>query len=150
MAIATDEEDPLNEPDKLVSTLVMPKQVAPTPVERTQQLLKDLQPESETLSEEEKEKWRAFLFEYRHLFALDKSELGSTNIITHSIDTGDHPPIRQPVRHDPLPSASGWTTWFKRCSTRVLFSHLRVPGPAPSCWLKRGTVTQDFVWITEN
>ena len=56
MAIATDEEDPLNEPDKLVSTLVMPKQVAPTPVERMQQLLKDLQPESETLSEEEKEK----------------------------------------------------------------------------------------------
>ena len=102
MAIATDEEDPLNEPVKLVSTLVMPKQVAPTPVERTQQLLKDLQPESETLSEEEKEKWRAFLFEYSHLFALDKSELGPTNIITHSIDTGDHPPIRQPVRRTPF------------------------------------------------
>ena len=30
MAIATDEEDPLNEPDKLVSTLAMPKQVTPT------------------------------------------------------------------------------------------------------------------------
>lgn len=45
---------------------------------------------------------RAFLFEYRHLFALDKSELGSTNIITHSIDTGDHPSIRQPVRRTPF------------------------------------------------
>ena len=93
MAIATDEEDPLTEPDKLVSTLTMPKPVAPTPVDRTQQLLKDLQPESETLSEEEQEKWGAFLFEYNHLFALDKSELGFTNIITHSIDTGDHTPI---------------------------------------------------------
>ena len=54
MAIAIDEEDPLNEPYKLVSTLVMPKQVAPTPVERTQ-LLKDLQLESETVRGRERE-----------------------------------------------------------------------------------------------
>ena len=102
MAIATDEEDTRNEPDNLVSTLVMPNQDTPTPVQRTQQLLEDLQPESETLSEEEKEKWRVFLTEYNHLFALDKSELGSTNVITHSIDTGDHPPIRQAVRRTPF------------------------------------------------
>ena len=31
MAIATDEKDPLNKPDKLVSTFATPKQVAPTP-----------------------------------------------------------------------------------------------------------------------
>ena len=93
MAIATNEEDTRNEPDNLVSTLVMPNQDTPTPVQRTQRLLENLQPESETLSEEEKEKWRAFLTEYNHLFALDKSELGSTNVITHSIDTGDHSPI---------------------------------------------------------
>ena len=95
MVIATDEEDTQNEPDNLVSTLVMPDQDTPTPVQRTQQLLEDLQLESETLSEEEKEKWRAFLIKYNHLFAPDKSELGSTNVITHSIDTGDHPPIQQ-------------------------------------------------------
>ena len=49
MTIATDEEDPVNEPDKLVSTLAMPKQVGSTPVERTQQLLNDLQPESDSV-----------------------------------------------------------------------------------------------------
>ena len=64
MAIATNEEDTRNEPDNLVSTLVMPNQDTSTPVQRTQQLLEeDLPPESETLSEEEKEKWRAFLIE---------------------------------------------------------------------------------------
>ena len=66
MAIATNEEDTRNEPHNLVSTLVMPNQLqdTSTPVQRTQQLLEeDLQPESETLSEEEKEKWRVFLIE---------------------------------------------------------------------------------------
>ena len=99
MGIATDEEDIQNGPDNLISTLVTPNQDIPTPVERTKQLLEDLQPESEILSEKDKDKWRAFLTEYNHLFTLNKSELGSTNVITHSIDTGDHPPIRQTVRH---------------------------------------------------
>ena len=75
MAIATNEEDTRNKPDNLVSTLVTPNQDTPNPVQRTQQLLEDLQPESETLSEEEKEKWRVFLTEYNHLFTLNKSEL---------------------------------------------------------------------------
>ena len=51
---ATDEEGTLNKPDSLVFALVMPNQVTPTPVERSQQLLKGLQTRSETLSEEEK------------------------------------------------------------------------------------------------
>ena len=89
---------------RLGPTLTAKVQVegVPTLVERTQQLLKNLQPEYETLSEEEKERWRVFIFKYNHLFALDRGEFGSTNIITHSIDTGDHPPIRQPVRRTPF------------------------------------------------
>ena len=72
MAIATDEEDIRNGPDNLVSTLVTPNQDISTPVQRTQQLLEDLQPESENLPEEDKDKWRVFLTEYNHLFALNK------------------------------------------------------------------------------
>ena len=128
MGIATDEEDIQNGPDNLISTLVTPNQDIPTPFERTQQLLEDLQPESEILSEKDKDKWRAFLTEYNHLFTLNKSELGSTNIITHSIDTGDHPPIRQTVRHIPT---SKWTTWFKRCLTKALPGHLKAHGLVP-------------------
>ena len=30
--------------------------------------------------------------EYSDIFALDTTELGSTNLVAHSIDTGDHPP----------------------------------------------------------
>ena len=30
------------------------------------------------------------------------SELGVTDIVSHTIDTGSNPPIRQPVRHTPF------------------------------------------------
>ena len=40
--------------------------------------------------------------EYSDIFALDAMELGSTNLVTHSIDTGDSPPIHQPARCVPF------------------------------------------------
>ena len=36
------------------------------------------------------------------MFALTSSELGSTDLVTHSIETGSHSPIRQPVRRTPF------------------------------------------------
>ena len=121
----------------------------PTPVERTQQLLKDLQPESETLSEEEKEKWRVFIFKYNHLFALDRGEFGSTNIITHSIDTGDHPPIRQPVRRTPFALRQRVDDLVHEMLNQGVVQPSQSPWASPIVLVKK-TVTQDFVWITEN
>lgn len=42
------------------------------------------------------------LCEYVDIFALDPSELGVSNLDTHSIDTTDHLPIRQPPRRTPF------------------------------------------------
>ena len=36
------------------------------------------------------------------LFALDNSELGHTDLVQHHVDTGDNPPIEQPVRRVPF------------------------------------------------
>ena len=36
------------------------------------------------------------------VFALDESELGQTSLVTHSINTGDHPPIKQQPRRTPF------------------------------------------------
>ena len=36
------------------------------------------------------------------VFALDSSELGTTDLVTHSIETGDHVPTRQPLRRMPF------------------------------------------------
>ena len=40
--------------------------------------------------------------EYSDVFALDVSELGSTNLVSHTINTGDSLPVRQPVRRTPF------------------------------------------------
>ena len=40
--------------------------------------------------------------EYSDIFALDSMELGTTDLVTHSIDTGDSHPIRQPLRRIPF------------------------------------------------
>ena len=45
---------------------------------------------------------KELISEYSDIFALDPMELGCTDLITHSIDTGDSPPIRQPLRRTPF------------------------------------------------
>ena len=36
---------------------------------------------------------------YADVFVLEDGQLGSTNVVTHSINTGDSPPIKQPARN---------------------------------------------------
>ena len=36
------------------------------------------------------------------MFALDASELGTTDIVKHTINTGDHPPIKQLLQRTPF------------------------------------------------
>jgi len=48
-----------------------------------------------TLSEAEKNRLLSLISDYSSLFVQDDNDLIHTNMITHSIDTGDHPPIRQ-------------------------------------------------------
>ena len=43
-----------------------------------------------------------FLVKYADVFALDASELGTTNLAEHRIDTGDHSLIQQPARRIPF------------------------------------------------
>ena len=53
------------------------------------------------LAVDQKEQLFQLLLEYADIFA-DESELGRTDRITHSIETGSAPPIRQPVRRVPV------------------------------------------------
>ena len=53
------------------------------------------------LAAADKEQLRSVVEEFSDVFALDETELGSTEWVTHSIDTGDQHPIRQPPRRIP-------------------------------------------------
>ena len=70
--------------------------IEPTLLESENQFLA-IPPELETnlqeLSETESAQLRILLAEYSDLFAQFDSDLGSTEVVTHSINTGDHPPI---------------------------------------------------------
>lgn len=55
-----------------------------------------------SLTGEQSSQLESLLLEYSNVFAPDPSELGSTDLGTHSIDTGSCPPISQPVRCTPF------------------------------------------------
>lgn len=54
-----------------------------------------------TLTEDERQQLYAVLVEYADIFAEEPDDLGRTDKIKHSVNTGDAPPIRQPVRRIP-------------------------------------------------
>lgn len=56
----------------------------------------------EGLSPDELRELRGLLMEYRHLFAATDGECTRTNLVQHSIDTGNAAPIRQRPRRLPL------------------------------------------------
>ena len=72
------------------------------PMDRVQQVLTALQLSKADLGGQERAQLDELIKEYAHLFALDHSELGSTDVVTHSIDTSDHSPIRQQPRRVPF------------------------------------------------
>ena len=54
-----------------------------------------------SVSASEREQLFQLLVEYRDIFASSSSDLGRTSQVQHRINTGGHPPIRQPVRRVP-------------------------------------------------
>ena len=89
---------------------------------RLAKLFEQLELDSEQLSIEEKNELRTLLEMHAEIFAVEPSELGTTSITQHSINTGDQPPPPPP----PPPSNSlsvgchspsdlRLISWCKRC-----------------------------------
>ena len=68
----------------------------------TERLLSSLGFDTLTLPVEEKKQLKELVLEFSDVFALDETELGSTDCISHVIDTGESQPIRQPPRRKPF------------------------------------------------
>ena len=51
-----------------------------------------------TLTLEEFDSLKKLIGDNADLFALDDSEFGHIDLVQHHVDTGDDPPIKQPVR----------------------------------------------------
>ena len=56
-------------------------------------LLATVDLDQSTLTEEQCQQLEALLYEYANVVMLSSSELGSTDLLTQTIDTADHPHI---------------------------------------------------------
>ena len=70
--------------------------------ERIQRILQQLCLDPKGLTPNKLSQIKELIVVSQDLFALAGSELGMTDMITHSIDTGDHKPIRQQMRRTPF------------------------------------------------
>ena len=69
---------------------------------RISKLFEALKTDESNLTVDEAGLLKELVREYSDIFALDSTELGTTDLVTHSIDTGDSHPIRQPLRRIPF------------------------------------------------
>lgn len=70
--------------------------------DRCAKLLEVLQLPLDRLSSEEGKQLTAVICEFADVFAYDDTELGCTDILRHTIDTGEHSPIRQQPYRTPV------------------------------------------------
>ena len=109
------------------STAAVVKTMDPPP-ERMSRLLQELQLPFDKLSAEEGEQLQAAIYEFSDVFAVDDTELGCTDLVQHSIDTGNHPPIRQQPYRTPV---------VRRQKMNEMVSDMREQGvvqPSSSPW----------------
>ncbi len=57
---------------------------------------------SEDITIREREELAAAIYEYQDVFSSGPDDMGCTDLVTHSIDTGEHRPIRLPPRRLPI------------------------------------------------
>ena len=69
---------------------------------RISKLFEALKIDESNLMADEAGLLRELVREHSDIFALDSMELGTTDLVTHSIDTGDSHPIHQSLRRIPF------------------------------------------------
>ena len=68
--------------------------------EPASQLLVDALPSE--LSDQQRQSATALIRSYEDVFSQGEYDIGRTHLVEHGIDTGDHRPIRQPLRRHPI------------------------------------------------
>ena len=84
------------EPKALVSA------IASSQSSREVNLLEQLDLQINHLSAKQKLQLTNLITNYTNVFALNSQELGTTSLVKHVINTGNHPPVRQPLRRMPF------------------------------------------------
>ena len=103
---------------------------------------------SECLTDREAAALADMLKKYDSTFSKDEHDLGLTDVVCHSIDTGDSKPIKQPPRRVPIALAGEELKAIKMLEKqKFIRSH---HGVLPFCSSKRKMAKSDLVCTTEN
>ena len=87
---------------------------------------------------------KELIFEYSDIFALDPMELGCTDLITHSIDTGDSPPIRQPLRRIPFALHEKMEELVEKMMIQGVIQHSNSPWASPVVLVEKNDGSYQF------
>ena len=102
--------------------------------DRLAKLRAELHLNKAAVSPEQYSTLETFLLDHAGIFALDSSELGCTQIVQHSIDTGDHSPICQPARRIPFALRNLVDEMVKDMVDQKIIQHSHSPWPALWYW----------------
>ena len=69
---------------------------------RVMEVLNTISINSTSLQPEQCDKVKALVSQFQQIFAVSPTELGQTEVVRHSIDTGDHSPIKRCARRIPF------------------------------------------------
>ena len=100
-------------------------------VDRMTQLLKKLNWDSPVLTIEQKHQLKELLLQNGDLFALDPSDRGVTNVVQHTINTGDSTPIRQQARRIPFALRSNVDNMTEEMLEQGIIQPSRSPWASP-------------------
>ena len=99
--------------------------------QRKQRLLDVLQLDREYLSTDEHQQLLTFLTDHHEQFALDPMDLGCTDQVTHSIDTGDNLPIKQHPRRIPFALRAKVDAMVEEMLNQGVIQHSHSPWASP-------------------
>ena len=92
-------------------------------------VLQELKDASEkNLNQTQRSKLKCFLLEHEKLFSKSEADVGHTDLIQHSIDTGDHQPIKLPPYRIPLSKRIAAENEIKSMANRGIIE------PSSSSW----------------
>jgi hypothetical protein len=85
-----------------VCHLVSEEKVMGNASERARKVMESITLDDDMLQPGQYDQVKSLIFKSQHIFALSPAELGCTKITQHVINTGDNPPIKQPLRRVPF------------------------------------------------
>ena len=83
-------------------------------------------------------------------FALDNVELGSTGVAQDHIETGDHAPIRHPVRTTPFALMDNINAMVKEMAEQGVIRPSKSPWSSPIVLVRKIILVCGFVSIIES